>query len=194
MNNQPNRPVESEMPLDRLAAEFLEVLIDEQTPYPWNLEEAESETYFSELEENFSLLDGLDPQEVEAQARKFFSHLQARWNCQAGVRVKHSLLERFGKLVPAGWLESITEQSQQAIAANASLLEQVVECVQPLLSNWTQEDLLLLARPYTLALRDSSAKEHTPWEHMPWEELSEIDRIRLTIVVAREALTQLQSE
>lgn len=189
MTDQPIHHEESDSNLNQFAGELLEVLLQEEAPYPWNPADPETEAYFTELEQSFSLLDSGESDAVASEAETFFSHLHQCWATSGTARVQNFLAERFGDCVPTSWLEAIVHQAEQIVAVNLTPLHQLVECVRPLLSNWTDEDLQVFARPLVYAMRGQVYVQQAPWN-----ELSEIDKVRLSMVIAKDALGQLEAE
>jgi hypothetical protein len=194
MTNQPINHGEFEGSFNPFTGDFLEAILQEECPYPWNPADPETEAYFDRLEQQFSCLDSSDSDELISQSEALFTQLHQCWTSATSptATVKQFLTERFGKLVPFSWLEAIAEQAQQVVAAttHSSPMHQLVECVKPLLSNWVEEDLQILARPLVYAMRGEtiSVREEQ------WDKLSEIDQVRLTLAIAQEALMQWQAE
>ncbi len=74
------------------------------------------------------------------------------------------------------------------------LADQMVECVLDILPQWAEEDLQVLARPLAYAMRDAnpSGVELVMATRRPWAGLlSEIERARVSLAVARYAISQL---
>jgi hypothetical protein len=187
MNNQPIRHIKLEDSLDRFAGEFLEVLLQEEGCYLWNPTDPETEAYFERLEQNFSLIDSLDLEEITPQAERFYSCLHQCWESTEVLQAKKSIRQRFGHLVPSDWIDAIAEQATRIISENLSPIDRLVACVNPLLSNWGEEDLQVFARPLVYAMRGDNGVKVAPWD-----ELSEIEKVRLSMKIAQEVLTELQ--
>jgi hypothetical protein len=179
--------------------ELLEALLQpEEDFYPWNPAEPETEAYFAELERDF-LLAHCPEEEIACASQAFFNQLHQYWPSplpSATDRLKASLSQRFADLVPQAWLEEIAHKAQQVFPSNLSLADQLVLCVKPLLPNWLEEDLLVFARPLAYAMRGSSKPSGpgTPGLVGPveWTELSQMERVRLSLSVAHSALVELQ--
>jgi hypothetical protein len=187
MNDKLLRHPKSEDLLDRYTEEFLEVLLNEETCYPWNPADPETEAYFEQLEQNFSLIDACDPQELNSQSERFFTCLHQCWENIETDRVKYNVIQRFGHLVPCDWIDAIAEQATCIISNNLSAIDRLVACVQPLLSDWDTEDLLVFARPLAYTMRGESSVKAAPWD-----ELSEIEKARLTLKIAQEVFIELE--
>ena len=198
MANEPIRAQNSKKALNQLSEEFLEALLQEEAPYPWNPAEPEAEAYFAAIEQNFSFEDWSESEEIAPRAKTLFSHLHQCWESIDASRVRKSLAQQFGNLVPSSWLEAIAERAEQMFSANISPVQQLVECVKPLLSNWTEEDLRIFARPLAYAMRGSTEKATESAvkleNQVQWDELSQVEQVRLSMAIARYALVQLQAE
>jgi hypothetical protein len=67
-------------PLPSIQEELLAALTEDAEPdYPGNPGDPEAEAYFAALEAEFSLLDGLNPSEIDSQAESFLSFLHHSW-------------------------------------------------------------------------------------------------------------------
>jgi hypothetical protein len=69
----------------------------------------------------------------------------------------------------------------------------MVECVLDILPQWAEEDLQVLARPLAYAMRevDSEGTQLAMATKRPWAQLSEIEQARVSLAVARYAISQL---
>ena len=69
----------------------------------------------------------------------------------------------------------------------------MVECVLDILPQWDEEDLQVLARPLAYAMRDvdSEGVELVVATKRPWAQLSEIEQARVSLAVARYAISEL---
>ena len=86
-------------------------------------------------------------------------------------------------------LDKIIDKAQEIVYLNLSPLEQLIQCVKPLLSNWSEDDLHIFARPLVYQMRGT-----TEFKQAPWDELSEIDQVRLTMKIAQDAIVQFQKQ
>jgi hypothetical protein len=177
-----------------LAKELLEALIQDEPIYPWDPYTNESEDYFSEQEAELSLTDCWTSQELETHSNQFFVTLEKSWQTTPLVQIKTSLQQELDYKVPPRWLEKIINQAQDIFLANLSPLEQLVQCVKPLLSDWEDDDLQVFARPLVFAMRgqaEPSLNQFTTKDS--WEELSPIEQARFTMAIAQYVLTELKS-
>ena len=98
------------------------------------------------------------------------------------------------------WLETIAHQALETIQTrgeeinNMSLAEQLVECVRVVLPDLAREDLQVLARPYAFAMRGNSSESTLAGaENCQWTDLSDIERARVSLAIARYALAELKN-
>ncbi len=173
--------------------ELLEVLLQlGDDYYPWNPAEPEAEMYFAELEREFALWDGQDEAQFESASQGLFDQLHQCWasvSVSVDNTLSQSLGQRFASFVPEAWLEAIANRARTVVLNNLSLADQLVLCVKPLLPSWTDEDLLVLARPLAYAMRGAAA----PNRSAEWTELSQMEQVRLSLAVAHSALAQLKN-
>jgi hypothetical protein len=170
-------------------AELLEALLQPgDAYYPWNPADPSSQVYFAEMEQGFELEDWSD-EEITMRSQALFASMDS---CFPSASLKISLVDKFAARMPKAWLEVIANQAQQVISSNLSLADQLVHCVQELLPNWAEEDLLVFARPYAYAMRgETDAINSTLMQSTDWTELSEMEQIRLSIAIARYAIAEL---
>lgn len=180
---------ESEDTLNSLKEELLNLLLEEDVAYPWNPGDPEAESYLSELEANFSLVDCLDEEELSLKVNSLLSSLNHCWDDIEESNMEQSLIAKFGAYIPSHLLETITQQAEEIISLNLSPLQRLIECVKPILSHWAEEDLQIFARPLVYAMRGSNTIKE-----VPWEELSEVEQVRLTMKVAQEAIKHLEEK
>lgn len=193
---------DSEDALSNIQVELLDSLLQpEEDFYPWNPAELETEAYFTQLENQFLLEYPPEEQAITGGAEAFFKQLNQCWasaQSSVGDRLEASLVKQFGLSLPQAWLEEIANKARLVFSSHLSLAEQLVLCVQPLLPNWTEEDLSIFARPLALPMRGkselSSDKVDGAVESVEWTELSQIEQVRLSLKVAHSAIVQLQSE
>lgn len=175
----------SEENLSSLTDELLDTLLEVDQTYPWNPTHPETEAYFNQLEAEFPLMDAFDESEITAQADTFFSQLNQSWESVDDPHHAQSLWEKFGQTLPRSWFETMVNQAEQLAKANTSQLHQLVECVKPLWQNWTDEDLQVFARPLAHAMRGKTQVKQEAWQN-----LSEIERIRFTMMIAKALLDE----
>ncbi|WP_445635121.1 hypothetical protein NSTC745_07037 [Nostoc sp. DSM 114161] len=188
--------------------ELLEALLEpEDASYPWNVADEESEAYFQELEQQFESQDLID-EDLTKRSQDFYNHLDTLWsgisfnesyegNSQQSVvlNLQETLHATFCTCVPQTLLNTIATKAAEIFARQQLRGEQLVECVQAVLPNWGEEDLLVLARPFAYAMR--SNESHNPASTMAnlnnreWTTLSEIEQAKVSLTIAYYALSQL---
>lgn len=189
--------------------ELLEALLaPDDATYPWNPADLESEAYFSEQEQQFLLENCLDA-EIASGSDAFFSRLEKIWadtipasepinvtSVADAVELQATLQQRFATYIPQSWLAAIARQAYDVLSGQKSIADQLVQCVQELLPNWAEDDLLILARPFAVAMRcPDTATVESQLSHVScqnWANVSEIEQVRASLAIARYALAQLQ--
>ena len=122
----------SQQLLTKISQEFADNFWQQEGIYPWNPAAREVEAYLDQFEGEFRLTDSLNPGEIEAGAKTLFASFFQCWESENVARVKQSLSQCFGDLVPYSWLEAIAERAGAIALPNACPLSQLVECVKPL--------------------------------------------------------------
>ncbi len=174
-------------------AELTYNLLTPDQLYPWNPADPEAEAYYQRQEEQFNL-DDWSEIDVQKSATAFFTQLHSYWP-DASIDLVGQLRQHFTARIPQEWLEKIAAAvqvaSQKAMAAN-----QLVSCVQELLPSWEEADLLVLARPYSYAMRCDLAAENVNnlVRSVDWQELSEMEQAKLMMLATKYALDQLADQ
>ncbi|MEG3966101.1 hypothetical protein QUA00_00380 [Microcoleus sp. T2B6] len=170
--------------------ELLATIVQTDVAYPWNPAQLESESYLTALEQEFALSDSFSDSDIALKSQVLFSQLEQVWLTTA---LQKSLREKFAR-VPQDFLASIAQSVQNATVKYQSLADQMVECVLEILPQWAEEDLQVLARPLAYAMRDvdSEGGELVMATKRPWAQLSEIEQARVSLAVARYAISQLE--
>lgn len=150
--------------------------------YPWNPAQLESEGFFTGLEQELALDAALDA--------TIASHAAAIYDQIDQICLQTSLSKRFVQL-PKELLAAITQNAQQVLSSSTALADQLVQCVQGILPNWAAEDLYIFARPLAYATRNRAADPLTALEGKAWEQLSEVEKAKLVMAAARDALNEL---
>lgn len=204
MSSQPMHYQNCEDVLSNVQGELLEALLQSEDDfYPWNPAEPQAEDYFAQLEREFLIERWQEVEEITQASQALFNRLHQCWSSSTASsrlvveeQLRQSLSDRFAMLMPEAWLEAIAHKAQQLFSTNMSLADQLVQCVKPLLPNWAEDDLFVMARPLAYAMRGTSESEV---EVLPglvqsteWMELSPMEQARLSLAVANSALRQLQ--
>lgn len=161
--------------------------------YPWNPAVLDEE-FFAQAES--TVFDGWEPNEVTARSTAFFAHLDHLWSATS---IQATLTQRFSVRMPEALLTAIANRAQQVISASVSLSDQLVQCVQdlvPSLTELAEEDLYVLARPLAYPTRDANSpaidSALAAVRSVDWDALSETEKARLSLAVARYALAELK--
>lgn len=189
-NSQPEHHNSSEA-----EAELIDCLLASPTlDYPWNPADPETADYYTQSDRYCSLDDWSD-REITQQSESFFTSIQSCWdaaNSESELSPLPALTSKFGARVPQQWLAKIAD-NVGSLASNLEPVEQLVRSVQDLLSNWAIDDLLVMARPYAYAMRCNPGVDNPDNIVRPleWTELSELERAKLTILIAQYAIDSL---
>jgi hypothetical protein len=190
--------------------ELLEALLaPEAATYPWNPAEEAAEAFFLEQEQQLQQEDWWE-EELSLHAPGFLASVEQLWeNTQptaapASPTDEHSLQatlqQRFAAYMPAAWLQAIAHKATEVLATQKSMAQQLVQCVQELLPDCSEDDLLILARPYAYSMRSSidpstNAIESTLNRYgQDWAARSELERAQIGLAIARYAISQLQNQ
>lgn len=162
-------------------------VLSETDRYPWSPETAES--YYEELDTPSNVQDYLDSATATQKSEEFFKEINQLYPPNRLQKVNQALVKQFGELVPLNWLEAIAQQGQNHFQDTTSGIDKLLNCVQPLLSNWLLEDLAVFARPVANTMRGAQT---IPQKN--WTELSEVEQARLTLIIAKVALESYQNQ
>ena len=186
--------------------EFSLILEDDPTariPYPWNPALPEAEAFFAAAELP-SIFEGWQEPELVTRSQSFFQSLDRVW---ATSSLHATLVDRFAARMPQQWLSAIAQQAQrlvteaqQAVSTQSSqLADQLVQCVREIVPTLAEDDFYVLARPLAVQMRDGSGMDvvDTAVAQVPqvdWERLSDVQRARLSLAIARYAIGELQAQ
>ncbi|XZN90897.1 MAG: hypothetical protein ACM65M_25360 [Microcoleus sp.] len=170
--------------------ELLATIFQTDVAYPWNPAQVESESYLMALEQEFAISDSFSDTDIAQKSQLLFSQLEQVW---LTTTLQKSLRDKFVSF-PQDLLASIAQSVQNATVKYQYLADQMVECVLDILPQWDEEDLQVLSRPLAYAMRDVEGEggELGMVFSKPWAELSEIERAKYSLTVARYAISQLE--
>ena len=169
------------------------LLASSMIDYPWNPAEPDTADYYAEADRYLTLDDWSD-EEIAARSQSFFTQIQSCWadapSPELAVSPIAALTDKFGARVPQQWLAAIATKVSSLATSNLEPVDQLVQSVQDLLSNWAIDDLLVIARPYAYAMRCDPGVNDPDRLVRPlaWTELSELERAKLTILIAQYAI------
>jgi hypothetical protein len=157
--------------------------------YPWNPAELEAEAYYIAQEKEFNM-DDWSVAELQQSSDSFFTKLGACWPNQDLLQ---ALRQKFAARIPQEWLEKVAAEATK-VADQAG--NQLVSCVRELLPAWEEDDLLVLARPYSYAMRCDPAPADLDnlARSIDWSELSAMEQAKLTVLASKYALEQLDKD
>lgn len=161
---------------------------DPVVSYPWDPQT--SETYYEQIDSESPLTSYLNSETTYSRAEDFFEQIKPLYPTNKLDRIYQMLVKQFSNLVPTHWLEAIAQRIPEKLNQTSSELEeQLINCVQPLLSNLWQEDLQVLARPLVQELRFTDQCSQPPsLPDKSWNSLSEIEKARISLLIAKIAL------
>jgi hypothetical protein len=175
-------------------ADLMNCLLASSTiDYPWNPADPEAADYYTAADLSFDL-DEWSESEINERAHSFFDRVRDCWanspSPEAAVSPIAALTAKFGSRVPQQWLAKIAANVGTVASSNLEPVEQLVQSVRDLLSNWATDDLLVMARPYAYAMRCNPGvdKPENIVRPVDWTELSELERAKLTILIAQYAI------
>jgi hypothetical protein len=193
-----NKPQSSSPKSSEAEADLMNCLLASSTiDYPWNPTDPESADYYAVSDRNFNLDEWSDA-ELGQRSQSFFSQVQTCWENSPSPELQLNPLEaltaKFGSRVPQQWLATIAANVSTLASSNLEPVEQLVQSVRELLSNWATDDLLVMARPYAYAMRCNPGVDEPDniVRSVEWTELSEIERAKLTILIAQYAIDNSQ--
>jgi hypothetical protein len=175
-------------------AELTHSLLALGNSYPWNPADLEAESYFQRQEDQ-SVLQEWSEEDVQQAAASFFAKLNKCWP-DTPIDLINRLCQQFATQMPRVWLEKIAAEVTQIASQKMPTANQLVSCVKELMPNWEEEDLLVLARPYSYAMRSNPSADsiNNLAQPIDWLELSEMDQAKLTMLVTKYALDQIADQ
>ena len=184
--------------LPNMRAEMLLAVLSDDEAYPWLADEA-ADSFGDRAEAAGQTLE-ISDEEAEAGWQGLSATLTAAWS-DAGVVA--SLMQKFAGKLPGDMISLIGEKAQQLVgsgeAASQSVLEQMMACVQDVLSHVADDDLRVMGRPMAMAMRGNSADEFVEAtiqsvRSAEWAALSPIEQARLGLAAARYAIAQAEGQ
>lgn len=175
--------------------ELLYSLLDQERSYPWNPSSPDSDPYFTDLEADWQAFN-LSAAETTTRWQALSTQLEQLWSeASTPSPLQRLLSQKFSGRMPQPLLQEIAQRAQQIIAAGRPLADQLVHCVQDVMSDWDEADLQVMARPFALAMRDGQGEllnlTLSSLENRQWTELSDLEQVRLSLAIARYAIAQL---
>ena len=185
--------------------ELLQLLLETQASYPWNPAEPGTEQFYGRLELELAAA-GWSDEDLKAPAQALALQLEQLWEIQSATATSVSpvletlyddLSSQLESRVPSPFLQQIIDKAQLLLLSQRSMIDQLVQCVEDVLPDWSAEDLQVLARPYAFAMRDGEPEvleaALRSIRCAAWTELSGIEQARLSLAIARYAIAHLPS-
>lgn len=173
-------------------SDLLADLFTAETAYPYGWPLTTAEQYGNEIETQVPGFAEIPAVEWDSRAQAFFAQVESCWPQTPASSLIESLQARFAEKIPTDWLTAIATQAQTLATAGLSPIEQLVECVKPLLTDWSVDDLQVFARPLAYAMRSGAPEVELPAQ--AWETLSPVEQARSLLKVAKCALDEAQNE
>ncbi len=170
-------------PIDTSTIEVMETA-SSKISYPWNPSLPESADFFNHVAAT-SPLDAFTDTEIDQRASGFFSQLDQLWDNSL-----HTVLARKFASVPQDIRRTIAQQAELLLTQGDQLVDQLAQCVQAALPQWGLEDLQVLSRPLAFAMRGETTE--SPLLSRDWQTLSATEQAKLSLVIARYAIDELQ--
>jgi hypothetical protein len=193
MSNSSSHPVSSHSSQTRAELDLLHSVLDAEAQNPWNPQDLNNAPYLAALESTWEA-DDFASETLATQAQQLWAEAGQLWPDSPALALR--LKAEFASRMPADLLGQIAERVQ-AIAANGRpLLDQLVAAVDDSLTGWDAGDLRVIARPMAMAMRDGHGDivEATLQSIRPdtdWEALSDLEKARLSLAIARYGFAQL---
>lgn len=200
MNNQPPCSQFSDDLSTQVELDLLNAIVLDDVAYPWNPNEAESEAYFTSVEEELPLSNLVTDLDIASASQKFYSQTAKFWSV---VDIQNSLSAKFSGRVPDGLLNRLGQVAINLVdqvnrfGSTLSLADQLVHCVSEVLPGWDVEDLEVMARPLAYSMRseqnDAVQNTFATIESVYWSDLSEVEQARLSLAIALYAISKASS-
>ncbi|NEQ43314.1 MAG: hypothetical protein F6K00_07035 [Leptolyngbya sp. SIOISBB] len=163
---------------------------------PWHPYSSATTQYLDQLEQDV-VNDLGDDLAMASQWSQVSALAAALWEAPETSLLK-TLTQKFGTRMPQQLLAQLATQVQEAASSGQALIDQMVTATQAIVTDFAADDLQVMARPMALAMRsgaddpaDSVAQSIRTVE---WSELSALEQARLSLAIARYALTELEAD
>ncbi|MEM9005290.1 MAG: hypothetical protein AAGE59_17425 [Cyanobacteria bacterium P01_F01_bin.86] len=189
-------PVSSLSQQQRIELDMLHSVLNEDASYLWNPADPASTAYLGKLEEAFASGD-LSEDVYNSQWSKISQQAEQLWSSSSPV-LATLLIQRFESRMPAQVLTQLAAKAQDVSSSGLAVIDQLVNCAQDILAGWETDDLQVMARPLAFAMRDGHGEildvALRSVRQTDWDNLSDLERARLTLAIARYALDEIAQE
>lgn len=176
--------------------ELLHSVLADDATYPWNPYEQAAIAHLDNLEAELAA-EELTEETFSSQWNQISQIAEQLW-AKPSESLTTALAQKFGSRMPANLLQQIATSVQTAALQGGTLIDQLVASAQTILSDWETDDLQVMARPLAMAMRGGQEEildvTLQSIRQVDWEELSEVEQARLSLAVARYALSELSDE
>jgi len=162
--------------------------------YPWDPAAPESDAYFLQAEAEWD--DGAVDESLARGWTALSQQLSSRWEgvTAPSLSVAEYLQQQFSSRMPNDLLQRLAGAAVDLAQSGQPLIDQLVDCVHVVLSDWQRDDLAVLARPLAFSLRDGRSEildlHLKSLRQTDWDSLSGLEQARLSLTLASVALTQ----
>ena len=177
--------------------ELLHAILNQDGIYPWNPYAPEVDAYLNQLETDWDAI-GMSSTDAAESWRAASSQMTRVWSeftPNSASSLTHVLESQFDQRMPQDLIQRLAQTAEKVAASQASLLDQLVLCVQSVVAAWDVSDLQVMARPLAFAMRDGQGEildvTLRSVRTADWSELSELEQVRLSLAIARVAIDQL---
>mgnify|MGYP001791518337 FL=1 len=190
--NESTNPASNLPPQQQLEQELLHSLLNQDGAYPWNLYDPATTQYLDRLEQASETT--LSDEALDSKWQKV-SQLAAQLWESPRQSLMAALTQKFGARMPAHLLQTLAASTQVVASDSGALIDQLVTAAQSVLTGWDADDLNVMARPLAMAMRSGQEEilEATlrSVRQTDWADLSEVEQARLSLAIARYALSEL---
>ena len=189
-------PVPSTSKQQQIELEMLHSVLDKDASYLWNPSDLANTNYLDKLEDIFASGD-LSEDIFKSQWSRVSQQAEQLWSNSSSALVK-SLIQEFESRMPSQLIAQLATKAQEVSTNGLELVDQLVDCVQAVVTGWNVDDLQVMARPLAMAMRDGRSEilnvALRSVRQTDWDNLSDLEQARLTLAIARHALDEIAKE
>ncbi|MEO1299986.1 MAG: hypothetical protein AAFW75_30290 [Cyanobacteria bacterium J06636_16] len=180
----------------QIELEMLHSVLDDDASYLWNPSDPANTAYLDNLEDAFAAGD-LSEDTFKSQWSRVSQQAEQLWNNQPSA-LAAALIQRFESRMPTQLIAQLAAKAQAVSSSGLAMADQLVDCVQAVVTGWEVDDLQVMARPLAMAMRDSRGEildvALRSVRQTDWNNLSDLEQARLTLAIARHALDEIAKE
>ena len=194
--NESTNPVSALSNEQQIELAMLHSVLSEDASYLWNPSDPANSASLDKLEDAFATGD-LSEDIFKSQWSQVLQQAEGLWSSPSPA-LAVSLIQQFESRMPARLITQLAAKAQEVSNNGLALMDQLVDCVQDILTGWDPDDLQVMARPLALAMRDGHGEildvALRSVRQTDWENLSDLERARLTLAIARYALDEIAQD